>query len=106
MALFKFRKGTGDPPAATAQAESVEVLRRRARHRLIGAVVLVLVGVIGLGSGGRRGGGSGGPPIIWGGGGGHGGGFGGFGGSGGGGGGGFSSGGGGDFGGGGASGDW
>ncbi|MEK8053246.1 TPM domain-containing protein [Ideonella sp. DXS22W] len=68
-----------------------------------GAVALVLVGVIGLGSGGRRGGGSGGPPVIWGGGGGHGGGFGG---SGGGGGGGFSSGGGGDFGGGGASGDW
>lgn len=69
-----------------------------------GAVALVLVGVIGVGSGGRRGGrggglGSGGPPIIWGGGG--------FGGSGGGGGGGgFSSGGGGDFGGGGASGDW
>ncbi len=68
-----------------------------------GVAALVLVGVIGLGSGGRRGpggrGGAGGPPIIWGGGGG---------GSwgGGGGGGGFSSGGGGDFGGGGASGDW
>lgn len=70
-----------------------------------GAVALILVGVIGVGAGGRRsargGPGSGGPPIIWGGG--HGGGFGGMGG---GGGGGFSSGGGGDFGGGGASGDW
>ena len=64
-----------------------------------GVVALVLVGVLGIGAGGRRGGGGGwgglgggGPPIIWGGG--HGGG------------GGFSSGGGGDFGGGGASGDW
>lgn len=59
-----------------------------------GVLALILVGVLGLGSG-RRGGG----PVIWGGGGGHWGG-------GGGGGGGFSSGGGGDFGGGGASGDW
>lgn len=68
-----------------------------------GVVALVLVGVIGVGAGGRRsargGLGSGGPPIIWGGGG-----FGGGGSSSGGGG--FSSGGGGDFGGGGASGDW
>ncbi len=61
-------------------------------------ITLLLVGVMGLGSGGRRSGGGFGPgPVIWGGGGG-----GGFGG----GGGGFSSGGGGDFGGGGASGDW
>ncbi len=70
---------------------------------LAGIASMILVGVMGVGSGrgvGRRGGGSGGP-VIWGGGGG-GGGFGG----GGGGGGGFSSGGGGDFGGGGASGDW
>ncbi|HZY19100.1 MAG TPA: SPOR domain-containing protein [Ramlibacter sp.] len=48
MALFKFRKGGDDAPAATKQAESVEVLRRRARHRLIGAAVLVLLGVIGF----------------------------------------------------------
>jgi uncharacterized protein len=72
-----------------------------------GLVALLLVGVMGVGSGGRRlsGGGRGGhgPPIIFGGGGGDGGGWGG---GGGGGGGGFSSGGGGDFGGGGAGGDW
>lgn len=48
MALFKFRKG-GDESVATApHPESVEALRRRARHRLIGAGVLVLVGVIGF----------------------------------------------------------
>src|SRR6476619_4616607 len=48
MAFFKFRKGSDATPAATAQPESVEALRRRARHRLIGAVVLVLVGVVGF----------------------------------------------------------
>ena len=48
MAFFKFRKGGAEAPAATAQPESVEALRRRARHRLIGAAVLVLVGVIGF----------------------------------------------------------
>jgi DedD protein len=49
MALFKFRKGGDEPVAAGApQAESVEALRRRARHRLIGAVVLVLAGVAGF----------------------------------------------------------
>src|SRR3954470_21602753 len=48
MAFFKFRKGNDATPAATAQPESVEALRRRARHRLIGAAVLVLVGVIGF----------------------------------------------------------
>src|SRR3954468_365511 len=48
MAFFKFRKGGDATPATPAQAESVEVLRRRARHRLIGAAVLVLVGVIGF----------------------------------------------------------
>lgn len=48
MALFKSRKG-GDEPAATArQAESVEAMRRRAKHRLIGASVLVLIGVVGF----------------------------------------------------------
>ncbi len=49
MALFKFRKGGDEqstpPPSA---AESVEVMRKRARHRLIGAAVLVLAGVIGF----------------------------------------------------------
>ncbi|AMM23585.1 SPOR domain-containing protein [Variovorax sp. PAMC 28711] len=54
MAFFKFRKG-GAPgnegrnaSVAAAPAESVETMRRRARHRLLGAVVLVLVGVIGF----------------------------------------------------------
>ena len=48
MAFFKFRKSGGDPVAAAASpAESVEALRRRALHRLIGAAVLVLAGVIG-----------------------------------------------------------
>jgi DedD protein len=48
MALFKFRKGGDEPKAPPPQAESVEAMRRRARHRLIGAVVLVLLGVIGF----------------------------------------------------------
>ncbi|MBI2771863.1 MAG: SPOR domain-containing protein [Burkholderiales bacterium] len=48
MAFFKFRKG-GDESAATPHPpESIEAMRRRARHRLIGAAVLVLVGVIGF----------------------------------------------------------
>lgn len=50
MAFFKFRKG-GDEHATAAPApatESVEAMRTRARHRLIGASVLVLVGVIGF----------------------------------------------------------
>ena len=48
MALFKSRKGSDDPPAAPAPSESVEVARKRARHRLIGAALLVLAGVIGF----------------------------------------------------------
>src|SRR5688500_3836522 len=48
MALFKFRKGGDEPMAAPAPAESIEAMRKRARHRLIGAVVLVLVGIIGF----------------------------------------------------------
>ena len=57
MAFFKFRwPGQGEQQQAekpskrsrTPQAESIEVMRRRARHRLIGAAVLVLVGVIGF----------------------------------------------------------
>jgi len=57
MAFFKFR--SRDPQAkeaparksaaaVAAPAESVEAMRRRARHRLLGAAVLVLVGVIGF----------------------------------------------------------
>jgi len=48
MAFFKFRKGGDEQTTTAPQPESVEVMRRRARHRLIGAVVLVLAGVIGF----------------------------------------------------------
>ena len=57
MAFFKFRwpgqseQAPAGKPAKrqrTPQAESIEEMRRRARHRLIGAAVLVLVGVIGF----------------------------------------------------------
>lgn len=49
MALFKSRKKKVDEPvAASSPAESIEVIRRRAKHRLIGAIVLVLAGVIGF----------------------------------------------------------
>lgn len=48
MAFFKFRKG-GEEQAATApQHESVDMLRRRAKNRLVGAVILVLIGVVGF----------------------------------------------------------
>lgn len=56
MALFKFswpgqkheREQTPVRRSRMAQAESVEDMRRRARHRLIGAAVLVVLGVIGF----------------------------------------------------------
>ena len=49
MALFKSRKKKVDEPvAASSPAESIEAMRRRARHRLIGAVVLVLAAVVGF----------------------------------------------------------
>ena len=48
MALFKKRKGADEPVAAPSPTESIEAMRRRARHRLIGAVVLVMAGVIGF----------------------------------------------------------
>ena len=51
MPFFKFRRGDASPtpPAGSAnQAQSVEVLRKHARHRLIGASVLVLLGVVGF----------------------------------------------------------
>jgi DedD protein len=48
MAFFKTRK-SGDEPAATPiQPDSIEVIRRRAKHRLIGSAALVLIGVIGF----------------------------------------------------------
>jgi DedD protein len=48
MAFFKFRKGGDDHPTPAPAPESVEAMRRRARHRLIGAFILVMVGVIGF----------------------------------------------------------
>jgi len=48
MAFFKFRKGGDDQSAAAAPAESVEALRKRAKHRLIGTAILLLLGVVGF----------------------------------------------------------
>jgi len=50
MPFFNFRRSQPSAAAAGsgAQTESVEVVRKRAKHRLIGAVVLVLAGVIGF----------------------------------------------------------
>ena len=52
MAFFKFplpgqKRGKDKAPAAV-RAESIEAMRRRAKHRLIGAAVLVLIGVVGF----------------------------------------------------------
>lgn len=48
MAFFKFRKGGDEHSTPAAAPQSVEAMRTRARHRLIGASVLVLLGVIGF----------------------------------------------------------
>ena len=54
MAFFKFRlpgqssSALASEAVHSAPAESLEVLRQRARHRLIGSVVLVLAAVIGF----------------------------------------------------------
>lgn len=49
MPFFNFRRASSTTPnAAAAQPESMEVIRLRAKHRLIGAAVLVLVGVVGF----------------------------------------------------------
>ena len=48
MAFFKFRKRGDEPSTPVPAPESVEAMRTRARHRLIGASVLVLLGVIGF----------------------------------------------------------
>ena len=50
MAFFNFRRD-GSPGASNAAAqapETVDVVRRRAKHRLIGSAVLVLAGVVGF----------------------------------------------------------
>ena len=49
MPFFKFRRGgaaSGPAAGSAVQAQSVEVMRKRARHRLMGASVLVLLGVV------------------------------------------------------------
>jgi len=48
MAFFKFRKDGAEPAAPAPAAESLESMRKRARHRLIGAAALVLLGVVGF----------------------------------------------------------
>ena len=50
MPFFNFRKANSGLANAqsNAQPESMEVIRRRAKHRLIGSAVLVLAGVVGF----------------------------------------------------------
>ena len=50
MPFFNFRRAssTSANTAGAAQPESMETIRKRAKHRLIGAAVLVLVGVVGF----------------------------------------------------------
>ena len=48
MPFFKSRKGGDESAAAARQPESIEAMRKRARHRLMGAGVLVLIGVVGF----------------------------------------------------------
>lgn len=51
MSFFNFRRaGTSSAPNAGSNAptESMEVIRKRAKHRLIGSAVLVLTGVVGF----------------------------------------------------------
>lgn len=51
MAFFKFRfpgRNTSAEAVASGPNENIEVVRRRARYRLIGAVVLVLIAVVGF----------------------------------------------------------
>lgn len=48
MAFFKFRKASAEPTRTPPASQSIEVLRQRAKYRLAGASVLVLLGVIGF----------------------------------------------------------
>jgi DedD protein len=46
MAFFKFRKSADEPTNAAPAQESVESMRRRAKYRLLGATVLIVLGVV------------------------------------------------------------
>ena len=48
MAFFKFRKGGDESSATPLLPDTLEAMRRRAKFRLIGSAVLVLIGVIGF----------------------------------------------------------
>jgi DedD protein len=48
MPFFTFRKNGAEQQAPSVAPESHDVLRKRARHRLIGTATLVLLGVIGF----------------------------------------------------------
>ena len=51
MSFFNFRRAgasSANGAVPTAQTETVETIRKRAKHRLIGSAVLVLVGIIGF----------------------------------------------------------
>jgi DedD protein len=48
MAFFKFRKSNDETPTAPVLPDSLEAMRRRAKYRLIGSAVLVLIGVVGF----------------------------------------------------------
>ena len=50
MPLFNLNRGSPVAPNASgaAQPESMDAIRKRAKHRLIGAAVLVLIGVVGF----------------------------------------------------------
>jgi DedD protein len=51
MPFFSFRRDRNasvKPNASASSAESVEVVRKRARHRLIGASILILIAVLGF----------------------------------------------------------
>ena len=49
MSFFNLRRGgSSSKSQAGAPAESLDIVRKRAKHRLIGAAVLVLIGVVGF----------------------------------------------------------
>ena len=51
MSFFNFRRGgqsSKSQSGSTSPVESVDIVRKRAKHRLMGAAVLVLLGVVGF----------------------------------------------------------